>query len=194
MERQENKYLKEVLSKIYSYSKRKYLLKIIDGLLKTVIVSVSIFIFLVILESLFHFSTMIRTGLFFFFLLFIFLLFLKLILPFILKFFNIIYKTNIFALANEIGYHFTEIKDELLNSLQLLNSDNKNTAYSEVFINSAFHQVYNKVKKINFKDTLNLPHTDFPSRPQPKVDDPAMLKRWDDEKLSHTTFIHNKGK
>lgn len=155
MERQENKYLKEVLSKIYSYSKRKYLLKIIDGLLKTVIVSVSIFIFLVILESLFHFSTMIRTGLFFFFLLFIFLLFLKLILPFILKFFNIIYKTDIFALANEIGYHFTEIKDELLNSLQLLNSDNKNTAYSEVFINSAFHQVYNKVKKINFEDALS---------------------------------------
>ncbi|MCH8171191.1 MAG: hypothetical protein IIB07_08715 [Bacteroidetes bacterium] len=155
MEKQENKYLKEVLSKINSYSKRKYLLKIIDGLLKTVIVSVSIFIFLVILESLFHFSSTVRTILFFFFILFTFLLFLKLILPFILKYFNIIYKTDTFALANEIGNYFIKIKDELLNSLQLLNSDNKNTAYSEALINSAFHQVYNKVKKINFKDALS---------------------------------------
>ncbi len=155
MEKQENKYLKEVLSKLDSYSKRKYLLKTIDGLLKTVIISVSIFIFFVILENLFHFSSAVRTGLFFLFLFSAFLLFLKLILPFILKYFNIFYKTDPFALANEIGCYFTEIKDELLNSLQLLNSDNKNTAYSEALIDSAFHQTYDKVKKINFEDALS---------------------------------------
>lgn len=49
-------------------------------------------------------------------------------------------------------------------------------------------------KKINFKDTLNLPRTDFPIRPQAKVDDPAMVKRWENEKLSRATFIQNKGK
>ena len=32
--------------------------------------------------------------------------------------------------------------------------------------------------KVSFKDTLNLPHTDFPIRANAKVDDPAMIERW----------------
>ncbi len=38
-------------------------------------------------------------------------------------------------------------------------------------------------KEHSFKDTLNLPHTDFPIRPNAKVDDPALLERWAQEKL-----------
>ncbi len=47
--------------------------------------------------------------------------------------------------------------------------------------------------KKSFKDTLNLPQTDFPIRAQAKVDDPAMLKRWEQEKLFEQSFAHNKG-
>ncbi len=50
------------------------------------------------------------------------------------------------------------------------------------------------VPKVSFKDTLNLPHTDFPIRATPAIDDPAMLKRWEEEKLSEKTFTHNEGK
>lgn len=45
----------------------------------------------------------------------------------------------------------------------------------------------------SFKDTLNLPKTDFPIRPQPKVDDPATLARWEMDKLYEKAFYHNEG-
>ena len=47
---------------------------------------------------------------------------------------------------------------------------------------------------VSFKDTLNLPQTDFPIRPDSKQDDPAMLVRWEKEKLYEKAFFHNKGK
>ncbi len=46
---------------------------------------------------------------------------------------------------------------------------------------------------VSFKDTLNLPRTDFPIRPQPKVDDPEMLKRWEKEKLYEKAYYSNQG-
>ncbi len=43
-------------------------------------------------------------------------------------------------------------------------------------------------QKKSFKDTLNLPHTDFPIRANHKEDDALMLKRWEHENL-YTTFF-----
>lgn len=48
--------------------------------------------------------------------------------------------------------------------------------------------------KISFKETLNLPTTDFPIRAQAAIDDPKMLERWAQEDLYGKAFIHNKGK
>jgi len=47
--------------------------------------------------------------------------------------------------------------------------------------------------KKSFKDTLNLPHTDFPIRADHKKDDPVMIERWEKENLYEKTFNHNKG-
>lgn len=49
-------------------------------------------------------------------------------------------------------------------------------------------------QKVSFKDTLNLPRTDFPIRANAKVDDPAMIERWNNEDLFSVSFEHNKGK
>lgn len=51
----------------------------------------------------------------------------------------------------------------------------------------------NEEKKVSFKDTLNLPTTDFPIRSNPKVEDPAMVMRWEEDGLYDKTFIANKG-
>ena len=48
-------------------------------------------------------------------------------------------------------------------------------------------------KKVSFKETLNLPHTEFPIRSNAKEDDVAMLARWEDEDLYQKTFTHNEG-
>ena len=48
-------------------------------------------------------------------------------------------------------------------------------------------------QKKSFKDTLNLPHTDFPIRPNHKEDDVLMIKRWEDENLYTRSFNAHKG-
>lgn len=48
-------------------------------------------------------------------------------------------------------------------------------------------------QKKSFKDTLNLPHTDFPIRPNHKEDDALMLKRWESENLYTRSFTAHKG-
>ncbi len=50
-----------------------------------------------------------------------------------------------------------------------------------------------KDKPKSFKDTLNLPMTDFPIRPNASEDDPAMLARWEDENIYEKTFFAHKG-
>lgn len=47
--------------------------------------------------------------------------------------------------------------------------------------------------KVSFKDTLNLPHTDFPIRANAQEQDPAMIQRWINENLFHQSFTHNAG-
>lgn len=46
---------------------------------------------------------------------------------------------------------------------------------------------------VSFKDTLNLPTTDFPIRANPKVEDPAMLTRWQQETIYTKTFYAHEG-
>jgi isoleucyl-tRNA synthetase len=51
----------------------------------------------------------------------------------------------------------------------------------------------NANQKKNFKDTLNLPHTNFPIRANYKEEDAQLLERWEKESLYQKSFNHNKG-
>ncbi len=53
--------------------------------------------------------------------------------------------------------------------------------------------VENGVQAISYKDTLNLPRTDFPIRAQSNIDDPKILERWKLEKLYEKAFLLHKG-
>lgn len=48
--------------------------------------------------------------------------------------------------------------------------------------------------QVSFKDTLNLPRTDFPIRPNAAIDDPKMIEYWEKIDLYRTTFDSNHGK
>ncbi len=45
----------------------------------------------------------------------------------------------------------------------------------------------------NFKESLNLPRTDFPIRANPGVDDPAMIARWEQDDIFTKTFYCHEG-
>src|SRR5581483_3568177 len=49
-------------------------------------------------------------------------------------------------------------------------------------------------QKKNFKDTLNLPHTDFPIRANYKEEDQKMLERWEKENVYQKAYNCHKGK
>jgi isoleucyl-tRNA synthetase len=47
--------------------------------------------------------------------------------------------------------------------------------------------------QVSYKDTLNLPHTDFPIRANPIQTDPGLIMRWQEEGLYQKTFDLNRG-
>lgn len=51
----------------------------------------------------------------------------------------------------------------------------------------------NDTKEISYKNTLNLPKTDFPIRANHAQEDAQLLERWNKEDLSKKVFYHNKG-
>jgi isoleucyl-tRNA synthetase len=51
----------------------------------------------------------------------------------------------------------------------------------------------NTPNQVSYKDTLNLPRTDFPIRADAKVDDPQMIARWAQENLYKKSFECHKG-
>ncbi len=50
-----------------------------------------------------------------------------------------------------------------------------------------------KQDKKSYKDTLNLPHTDFPIRANPKEEDTILLERWKQEDLYRKSFFAHEG-
>lgn len=57
----------------------------------------------------------------------------------------------------------------------------------------AEHNSVNAEPKVSFKDTLNLPTTDFPIRANSKEDDPVLVARWQKEGLYEKSFMVHHG-
>lgn len=47
---------------------------------------------------------------------------------------------------------------------------------------------------LSYKDTLNLPQTNFPIRAQADIFDPQLLARWKEQNLYEKCYVHNEGK
>lgn len=56
------------------------------------------------------------------------------------------------------------------------------------------HDTQPKNGTVQYKDTLNLPQTDFPIRANAAVEDPLLIIRWEQEKLYDKAFVKNEGK
>ena len=56
------------------------------------------------------------------------------------------------------------------------------------------HDTQPKNGTVQYKDTLNLPQTDFPIRANAAVEDPLLIVRWEQEKLYEKAFVKNEGK
>jgi len=151
----ESKYYLELLKKLEGFIRKDYLQLLLFGVQAFVAAILLNFTFYAFLELIANFSSTLRTVLFILFILLALgLLFFYLVKP-ILKYVGTIRKEAYFDAAVKVGTNFPEVKDELLNSMQLVSENEKVNLYSVKLIDAAFQKVYERVKNLNFQSLIN---------------------------------------
>ena len=151
----DSNYYKEIINKLEKLTKREYILVASLGIQISILLIIIVFTIFVFSEMAGHFSSNVRTILFFIFLVISIGSFLYLFVLPLFKYFNIFRKTNYHKTADKIGRNFPSIKDDLLNAMQLVSVDNSKYKYSEKLINAAFLNIYEKTKQIKFESIVN---------------------------------------
>jgi len=72
----------------------------------------------------------------------------------ILKYIGVIHKETYFQAAVKVGKNFPDVKDELLNTMQLVSENEKRNLYSVNLIDAGFKKVYERVKNLNFQSII----------------------------------------
>ena len=151
----ESKYFTEVLKKLENFIRKEYLQFILFGIQAFVIAVLANFTLYSFLELIANFNSTLRTILFVLFILvFIGFLCFLLIKP-LLKYFGAVKQETYFEAAVKAGKHFPEVKDDLVNSMQLISENRNIKFYSSVLIDAAFKNIYNRVKNLNFQALVN---------------------------------------
>lgn len=144
---------KAIEKKLEQFAQKNLLISALTKL-QTVAAGIILLLFLLIAtELLSHFSSTVRTILFFSFLTAsIVALFVLVVSPAVKEYFS--YRKNEHDKASEtVGRFFPSIKDELLNSLQLFR-EQENFLFSKELAIAAFSSIYKKVEPVNFSSAL----------------------------------------
>lgn len=149
------KYYDEIIDKLEKLCRKKYLGGILSGVFAVVLVSIIAFTLFSLFELIAHFNSTLRTVLFFTGIFIVagvctYLLFLPL-----LRYFNLLRDESYFQVAKNVGNHFPDVKDDLLNSMQLVNSDIDEKYYSHNLVDAAFKKVYDNTKNLKFESIIN---------------------------------------
>ena len=146
-----NFHLEEITNRLRRVEKRENIKSLLKGFLYFASAAAALAFLFVLSESLFHFHSGTRTVLFYVLIFLSIIIFAGLILP---SLYNFLKKPDLFSAADKVGASHPQIKDELLNSLQLLKEKDKN--YSEELIDGAFEKVYRKSEGIDFNDAVKM--------------------------------------
>ncbi len=148
-------FYKEIINKLELLIKKEHFALFLFGLLASLIIFISVFTFFSLSELAGNFKSIIRTILFFALILITISSVGYLIIVPLLKYFNVFNKWDYFYSANKVGKHFPEIKDDLLNAMQLVSSDKSNRLYSTALLDAAFKNVYERAKPIRFESIVD---------------------------------------
>lgn len=151
----ESIYYKKIIAKLDGVTKREHLLSTIIGIQVSVIVLIVGFVSFTIIEDIFNASSFVRTIL-------ISLLFTAILGAFVyyfliplLKYLNIIRENNHFKTAERIGNHFEEIKDDLINAIQIVTNPESVKNYSLPLIEASFKNVFSRTENIKFDSIIS---------------------------------------
>lgn len=145
-----NNNISSVFKGINKYIRKYYLFKLLTGLVVTVSLVSIIYLLVVIIQYYFYLSVNIKYIIFWSFLAVIGFILFEFVLSYALKLFKITkHLTNIQA-ANLISDSFTEIKDQLLNILELHEKGTDN-----VLIQAAISKKISNIKIFDFSSAIN---------------------------------------
>lgn len=151
----ESAYYKEIIEKLSKLKRKEYSLLAIIGLQASVFIGLVLFSFFSLLELIGNFNPAVRTYFFFFtLLLFLLALTVLVIIP-LLRYSGIMSKTDYYGTASRVGRNFPDIKDDLLNAMQLAVSESSGLIYSGSLSDAAFRQVYDKTRSLKFESIVN---------------------------------------
>lgn len=151
----ETNFYKEILNKLERFLKKEYLHLFLTGIQLVMLAAAANFIFYSFIEMIAHFNSTVRTILFFLFILLVIILFLYIILIPVLRYLGLFRKENYLNTAKRVGGFFPEIKDDLLNAMQIVSVKKSTVLYSPNLVNAAFNKIYNKTKDLRFDSAIN---------------------------------------
>ena len=147
---------KTLISKLDQFIRKYYINKLIRGGLYTIGAIVVLFLAFTTLENYFYFSTSVRKGMFYSFLGISGASLLYGVLLPLMNFFKLGKIISHEQAANIIGQHFTNVRDKLLNILQLKKQSEENEATSSGLLLASIDQKIADLKPIPFKSAINL--------------------------------------
>ncbi len=151
----ESKYYQEIIEKLEKLTKREYKNYALLGFQIALMFTLLVFLTFSFIELFIHSSGFIRTIFFSVFILLAIVTFVVLfVIPF-LKSFNLFRKTDYQKVAEKVGRNFPEIKDDLLNAMQLVSGEDSEKVYSHGLIDAAFQNIYKRTKEIKFESIVN---------------------------------------
>lgn len=144
-----NENINILFNKLEEFLRKFYLNKLIKGLLITLSILISFFIIASLAEYFTYFTPLIKTFLFIVFILLnTFFISFYIIVP-ITKLLKLTNRITYHDAANIIGKHFADVKDVLLNTLQL-----KEQAQSTELIEASINQKIEQLKHIKFAQAV----------------------------------------
>ena len=144
-----------LISKINEFTRKFYLNKLLRGTIYTLATLLSTFLLLFVLTYCFNPGIIVKTILFYAYLLFFILSFTGGIIKPALAYFRIIKNMSPKESALLIGAHFSEIRDKLLNTLQLKELADLSSHQNELIL-AGIDQKINELKPIPFSNAIHL--------------------------------------
>jgi len=145
---------KILISKLDEFIRKFYKNQLIKGGIYAIATLLLFYIFLTILEYFAHFGILIRTILFYVYIITNILILIKFVFIPLSKLFKIGTIISHKQAADIIGKHFLDVKDKLLNTLQLKEIENSDSQ-NQVLIEASINQKIDKLKPIPFVSAID---------------------------------------
>jgi hypothetical protein len=151
----ESNYYKEILSKLERLDKKEQAFVTLIGLLLSLTIIILIFTSFSFLEMVLHHSSLLRTIAFSIIGIVSAASLGFLFLRPLIRYFDFFGKRNHFKTAGKVAFYFPQVKDDLLNAMQLVSIGSNKNYFSSGLIDASFKNVYERTKGIKFDSIID---------------------------------------